>query len=303
MKLPFDIRKVDTGLVVSVIAHAAFFIWGIVSFSARPLEAKPTDSLPVDIISSSQFSELTKGLKTGKKDATNKEQVEKLGDSKPVEEAPTSKLTEKKEIKTAAAEPTPQIPLDQQKVEPPKPDKKPPPKDEIAEALKKEQIKKKQEEQKQKAAEKKQQQQPKFDPNQIAALLDKRDPTRQTLTGDALSPQPAALGVRSGSAPKLSQSELDAMRRRLMDLWNPPAGVQNPEQLVVKIRVQLGRDGKLSGPPIVMTTGRGTLFETARDNAIRALFRGQPFEMLSKDTYDLWKEIEITFDPRDMYRG
>ena len=117
MKLPFDIRKVDTGLVVSVIAHAAFFIWGIVSFSARPLEAKPTDSLPVDIISSSQFSELTKGLKTGKKDATNKEQVEKLGDSKPVEEAPTSKLTEKKEIKTAAAEPTPQIPLDQQKVE------------------------------------------------------------------------------------------------------------------------------------------------------------------------------------------
>ena len=104
MKLPFDIRKVDTGLVVSVIAHAAFFIWGIVSFSARPLEAKPTDSLPVDIISSSQFSELTKGLKTGKKDATNKEQVEKLGDSKPVEEAPTSKLTEKKEIKTAAAE-------------------------------------------------------------------------------------------------------------------------------------------------------------------------------------------------------
>jgi colicin import membrane protein len=301
VKLPFQMPEMKTGFVVSAIAHVSFLVWGIVSFTARPLEAKPTDSLPVDIISAEKFSQLTKGLKTGKKDAPNKEQVEKVAEPKPVEETPTQKITEKKEVKTAAAEPTP--PLDQQKVEPPKPDKKPPPKDEIAEALKKEQIKKKQEEQKQKAAEKKQQQQPKFDPNQIAALLDKRDPTRQTLTGDALSPQPAALGVRTGSAPKLSQSELDAMRRRLMDLWNPPAGVQNPDQLIVKIRIQLGRDGKLTGPPIVLTSGRGTLFETARDNAIRALFRGQPFEMLSRDTYDLWKEIEITFDPRDMHRG
>ena len=301
MKLPAAMREMKTGMIVSVIAHVSFLVWGIVSFAARPLEAKPQDSLPVDIISAEKFSQLTKGLKTGKKDAPNKEQVEKVAEPKPVEETPTTKVTEKKEIKTAAAEPA--MAMDQQKVEPPKPDKKPPPKDEIAEALKKEQIKKKQEEQKQKAAEKKQQQQPKFDPNQIAALLDKRDPTRQTLTGESLSPQPAALGVRTGSAPKLSQSELDAMRRRLMDLWNPPAGVQNPEQLVVKIRIQLGRDGKLSGPPIVVTSGRGTLFETARDNAIRALFRGQPFEMLSKDTYDLWKEIEITFDPREMNRG
>jgi len=301
VKLPAAMREMKTGMIVSVIAHVSFLVWGIVSFAARPLEAKPQDSLPVDIISAEKFSQLTKGLKTGKKDAPNKEQVEKVAEPKPVEETPTTKITEKKEIKTAAAEPT--MAMDQQKVEPPKPDKKPPPKDEIAEALKKEQIKKKQEEQKQKAAEKKQQQQPKFDPNQIAALLDKRDPTRQTLTGESISPQPAALGVRTGSAPKLSQSELDAMRRRLMDLWNPPAGVQNPEQLVVKIRIQLGRDGKLSGPPIVVTSGRGTLFETARDNAIRALFRGQPFEMLSKDTYDLWKEIEITFDPREMNRG
>jgi colicin import membrane protein len=54
---------------------------------------------------------------------------------------------------------------------------------------------------------------------------------------------------------------------------------------------------------MVLTSGRGMLFQTARDNAIRALYRGQPFDMLSPATYDAWKEIEITFDPRDMYRG
>jgi colicin import membrane protein len=29
----------------------------------------------------------------------------------------------------------------------------------------------------------------------------------------------------------------------------------------------------------------------------------QPYDMLKPDHYDLWKEMEITFDPRDMFRG
>ena len=45
------------------------------------------------------------------------------------------------------------------------------------------------------------------------------------------------------------------------------------------------------------------MFESARDSAIRALYRGQPFDMLRTETYDAWHEMEITFDPRDMFRG
>jgi colicin import membrane protein len=41
----------------------------------------------------------------------------------------------------------------------------------------------------------------------------------------------------------------------------------------------------------------------SRDSAIRAVFRGQPFDMLRPETYEEWKDIEITFDPRDMIRG
>jgi colicin import membrane protein len=37
----------------------------------------------------------------------------------------------------------------------------------------------------------------------------------------------------------------------------------------------------------------------ARDSAARAL-RGQPFTMLRREHYDLWKDIEIKFDPREM---
>ena len=106
-------------------------------------------------------------------------------------------------------------------------------------------------------------------------------------------------------AAQLSQSELDALRARLAQLWNPPAGASNPEELVVQIRIKLNPDGRLASPPMVLTsgTGKSSLFVAARDSAVRALFRGQPFDMLRPEHYEQWKDIEITFDPRDMIRG
>jgi hypothetical protein len=71
----------------------------------------------------------------------------------------------------------------------------------------------------------------------------------------------------------------------------------------VLVRVKFKPDGTLAGPPMVLTTGRSPLFMAARDSAIRALFRGQPFEMLKPESYEQWQEIEINFDPRQMIRG
>ena len=137
---------------------------------------------------------------------------------------------------------------------------------------------------------------------QLAALLDKRDPKRSAATGNDLNSAPT-LGAASGNAAQLSQSEIDALRARLMGLWNPPVGIQNPQDFVIRVRIRLGRDGKLSAPPIVLTSGTGTLFSSARDSAVRAVFQGQPFDMLRPEHYETWKDIEVTFDPRDMFRG
>ena len=45
------------------------------------------------------------------------------------------------------------------------------------------------------------------------------------------------------------------------------------------------------------------LYLASRDSAKRAVIRGQPFNMLKPEHYEQWKDIEITFDPRDMIRG
>jgi outer membrane biosynthesis protein TonB len=277
-----------TASAISTGLHAAVLLWALVSFSGKTFEVTPAESLPVDLVSEKDFSEMTKGAKQAPKIEMPKPLVDKIDTPKPADD-PVPKLTEKKELKSVA-EKTPE----------PQPQTKPDP---IAEKLKK------QDEQKQQAKAEPlppkkppQKEQPKFDADKIAALLDKRDPQRNAATGAELNSLPS-LGNATGNAAKLSQSEIDALRARLMSLWNPPIGIQNPEDFVIRIRIQLGRDGKLSAPPTVLSTGNGPLYNSARDSAVRAVFQGQPFNMLKPDHYETWKDIEVTFDPRDMFRG
>jgi colicin import membrane protein len=301
-----------TGITISTVGHAAALLWGMLAFVASPYKSDPVEAMPIDIISATEFSQITSGSKTAPKAEAPKAFVEKVGPAKPADD-PTAKVVDTKEIKAATDTPPP-LPEPKPKPKPPaaveKVEKKVEPKrDLIAEALKKEEAKKKPEP-KQEAKiptpptppKKEAQQQPKFDPRKVEALLDKRAPQRLAAVGDVINPT-VSMGASSGLAAQLSQSELDALRARLAQLWSPPAGAKNPEELVVLIRMQLNRDGSLAGPPMVMTSGRTPLFMASRDSAIRAVLRGQPFNMLRPEHYEQWKDIEITFDPRDMIRG
>ena len=303
LKLP----EMKTGLAISAVVHAALLLWGLISFAARPLEAKPNDALPIDIISDKQFSELTKGVKNAPKTAKPAPLVEKIDPTKPIDDS-TAKVTEKKEIKAAKTEPQPPPPEPEPKPKPAeaKPEKKEPPKvDAIAEALKKEEAKKKVEERAAKAkAEKlkKEQQQPQYDPTKIAALLDKRDERRVAATGDQLSPN-AGLGKSNGNAAVLSQSELDAMRKRLQECWNPPVGAMSASNLKVVMRVLFKPDGSVASPPLLVAGTASSFGPAMAESAKRAILTCQPFKMLRPENYELWKDIEITFDPKDMFGG
>src|SRR6185312_8087195 len=131
------------GLTVSALAHGALLLWGLISFAARPLEAKPTDALPIDIISDKQFSEMTKGVKNAPKDKPLAPLAEKIGDKKTVDDS-SAKVTEKKVLDAAKNDAAPPPPAPEPQKAEAKPDKKEPPKiDPIAETLKKEDAKKK----------------------------------------------------------------------------------------------------------------------------------------------------------------
>lgn len=280
--------QMRTASAISTGLHAAVLLFAVVTFTGKPLEATPVEALPVDMVSEKDFSEMTKGAKTAPKAEIPKALVEKIDQPKP-NETPVPKLTEKKEI-TPTAEKTPE----------PQPQTKPDP---IAEKIKKRDDPKQQAKEEPLPPKKPpQKQQPKFDADKIAALLDKRDPQRNASAGEQLNLAPS-LGAATGNAARLSQSEIDALRSRLISLWNPPIGIQNPQDFVIRIRIQLGKDRKLSAPPTVLSSGNGTLYNSARDSAVRAVFQAQPFDMLKPEHYETWKDLEVNFDPRDMFHG
>jgi len=210
--------KVDKTIVASAALHVLVIGWGLVSFSARSLEAPP-EAMPIDIISSDQLAKMTAGLKTGEKDKP-KPLAEKVAEAKPVDDA-VGKITPKQEVLTSTAPPPPPKPEEkpvEKKPDPPKPvaekpkeepkpvEKKPdPPKvDPIAEALKSEEAKKPKPTPKPEAkAAPPQPPKPKqertFDQSKIAALLDKRDPARQAIAGPTLN-QTSSLGTHAGNA-------------------------------------------------------------------------------------------------------
>jgi len=323
-------------LIISGILHAVLLLWGVIAFVARPSEAPHADPLPVEFVSATQFSQLTAGVKNAPKPIDNaKPLADKVAEPKPVKEL-APKVVDKPEIRTDSApppEPKPEAksqpkvaekpqPKPEPKAEPKpaekadKPKDKPKP-DQVADELKKDEAKKppkpekKQREFKpdqiaeelKKDEAKKQRPSPKFDADQVAALLDHREPQRQVATAESLN-SVASLGAPVGQAAHLSQSELDALRAKLISLWNPPAAVSvHPDLYVVTIRIRLARNHRLVGQPEVLTSGDGPLFEATRDSAVRAVFQAQPYDMLSLTTYDQWKEIDINFDPREVFGG
>ncbi|MGB7010386.1 MAG: hypothetical protein WBD97_08260, partial [Pseudolabrys sp.] len=87
---------ISTGL------HAAVLLWATLSFSGKTFEVTPAESLPVDMISEKDFSQLTKGAKDAPKLDMPKPLAEKKAEEppKPVEDS-KPKITEKKELQVA----------------------------------------------------------------------------------------------------------------------------------------------------------------------------------------------------------
>jgi colicin import membrane protein len=280
--------QMKTASVISTSLHAVVLLWALVSFSGETFKVTPAESLPVDLVNEKEFSQLTKGIKEAPKPVEMpKPLVEKKDEPKPVKDIDKeAKITEKKEIKAVQEKP-------------PEPQA-----DAIADKIKKEEkVEKKEAKAEPKPLPPKkppQQKPPKFEPDKIAALLDKRAPQREAVTGAEPNMVPT-MGTAMGNAAKLSQSEIDALRARLMALWNPPVGMRDAERLQITIRIRFKQDGTLEMGPQVLTSGNGTRYNALRDSAVRAVLIGQPYTMLRPEHYDTWKEIDFTFDTSDMF--
>src|SRR5262245_46073920 len=75
---------------VSIAVHVIVLGWGALTFAARPLQGDPTP-MPIDIITVSEFTELTAGSRTAPKAQPAKPVAEQLGERKPPDD-PAAKI-------------------------------------------------------------------------------------------------------------------------------------------------------------------------------------------------------------------
>jgi outer membrane biosynthesis protein TonB len=304
--------KVDKTLVASIALHVLVIGWGLISFSSKAFESTEIESVPVEFVTDDQLNKITAGIKSGKKE-NPKPVVEKVAEAKPVDDA-VGKISEKKPVVTdAAPDPVPKPPEKpvEKKPDPPKPvtenkpkdeptpiEKKPdPPKvDPIAEALKKEEAKKPTPKAEAKATPpppiKKREY--KFDTETIAALVDKRDPTRQAYAGDTLNSAPA-FGTAKGTAANLSASYLSALVSKIHDCWQRDGGGFDEEEIKIPITLTFKQDGTLSSPPLLESEPRNDRERAIFEGARRAIINCQPYTMLPPAKYAEWKSLPFLF--------
>jgi colicin import membrane protein len=303
--------KVDKTLVASVVLHVLVIGWGLVSFSSKAFESMPEESLPVDIISADQLAHVTAGMKTGKKE-NPKPLVEKVAEAKPVDDDAVGKISEKPPVVTDTSPPPTPKPVEkpvEKKPDPPKPvaeekpkeepkpiEKKPdPPKvDPIAEALKKEEKKPPPKPQAQAAPPAKPKTERTFDQTKIAALLDKRDPTRQAVTGATLNSN-AALGLSKGAAADNSATWGAMFQDQVNRCWKKPyGGIESHDDPQIVIDVKLKRDGTLETSPLPEATQPTPYLRIYQESALRAIIECQPYR-LPAAYFDEWKYFAPVF--------
>jgi hypothetical protein len=148
-------------------------------------------------------------------------------------------------------------------------------------------------------------QKPAFDANALSALLNKRvqqstPPSPQPDT--QANPQaPPVVATSRGSSEPLTISEIDLIRRQIERCWNPPVGAKDAQDLVIRARVSLNPDGSLRQPPELLDRPRSDPFwSAAADSVRRAILRCTPIKDLPPGKYERWRDIEFTFNPKDM---
>jgi hypothetical protein len=118
---------------------------------------------------------------------------------------------------------------------------------------------------------------------------------------------PSRSGAKAGDdfdAPAIESADIGSspvteFRRHLRTCSKLPADLKASDDVKVKLRVFMTRDGRLATDPVLIeasATAKGPLL---MQGAISALQACQPYAMLPVDRYGEWKVLDLSFTPQD----
>ena len=143
-----------------------------------------------------------------------------------------------------------------------------------------------------------------FDPNQIAALIDKsKESAADTLKKNQKITQS---DVKTSFATKLTLSEEDALKAQIFGCWSLPLGLPYQKNLLVRIKLRLRPDGTVLRSEILdharmNKPGQG-FYKVLAESALRAVRICQPLKV-PPTGYEKWKDLQLNFDANEMLKG
>ena len=143
-----------------------------------------------------------------------------------------------------------------------------------------------------------------FDPNQIAALIDKsKEETAETLKKKEKLTQSS---VKTSFTNALTLSQEDALKAQIFGCWSLPLGLPYQENLLVRIKLRLKPDGTVLRSEILdharmNKPGQG-FYKVLAESALRAIRICQPLRV-PPTGYEKWKDLQLNFDANEMLKG
>ena len=142
------------------------------------------------------------------------------------------------------------------------------------------------------------------DTNQIAALIDKAkevEAVKQKKTDKVTQSS-----QKNSFATSLTLSQEDALRAQIFGCWSVPLGLPYDEDLLVRIKLQLKKDGTIMKSEILdhqrMNRPGQKFYKVLAESALRAVRLCQPLKVPTTG-YDKWKELQLNFNPTEMLKG
>jgi len=143
-----------------------------------------------------------------------------------------------------------------------------------------------------------------FNPDSIAALIDKskEEQAETTKKLDKLTQSQDQSMNLSG----LTLSEEDALKAQIFGCWSLPLGLPYQENLLVRIKLRLKKDGTVLRSEILdharmNKPGQG-FYKVLAESALRAIQLCQPLRVPTTG-YERWKDLQLNFDAREMLEG
>ena len=142
------------------------------------------------------------------------------------------------------------------------------------------------------------------DTNQIAALIDKAK--EEEAVKQKKSDKVTQSSKKNSFATGLTLSQEDALRAQIFGCWSVPLGLPYDEDLLVRIKLILKKDGTIMKSEILdhqrMNRPGQKFYKVLAESALRAVRLCQPLKV-PPTGYDKWKELQLNFNPTEMLKG